>query len=514
MVAAFTMISRVAGLVRDTVIFHIFGATRITDAFFIAFTIPNIMRRFVAEGALTISFIPIYSEVRQKEGPERARAFLATTLGALLIVLLLLVALGIVFAPAFVFALASGFSDEPETFALTVELTRWLFPYVAFVSLVGLSMGVLNAHRHFAAPAAAPIFLNISMVLAALLIAPHLEEPIFALVGGVLLGGAIQLVLQLPPLWGRRLVVRPRISFADPAMRELGRLLLPQLFGAAVYQINIVVLRQLASLLPEGHISYYYNADRLMQLALGVFAIAIATAALPTMSDQAARKDHRGLLESWRFSLTLTNFITVPAALGLFAVAMPIVSTLYLHGRFDWSDVQLTAHTAMAFAPGLIGIAATRTTVQVFFALKDTRTPVVVGAATMAINLGLGLALLRYQVVGLAASFSIASLIQAALLIAWLRLRVGALAEEKIAMGMGRILLAGGIQAAFALVACGAAFFVAGQGDWQAGPTAINIALLAASLLSAVAIYAGLSLATKRPEATMVMQTFARRLRR
>jgi putative peptidoglycan lipid II flippase len=326
-------------------------------------------------------------------------------------------------------------------------------------------------------------------------------------------GGAIQLLLQLPALFGRRLVARPRLTFKDPAMKELGRLLLPQLFGAAVYQINIVVLRQLASLLPAGHISYYYNADRLMQLALGVFAIAIATAALPTMSDQAARGDHRGLLGSWRFSLTLTNFITLPAALGLFAVATPIVASLYLHGRFGWEDVTLTAATAMAFAPGLVGIAATRTTVQVFFALKDTRTPVVVGAITMAVNLALGLLLLRYEVVGLAASFSAASTIQALLLVMLLRRRVRALAEEPIPLGIKSILMAGLIQSAFAVVACGTAAAIARFGQWQEGPSLFNLVILASALIAAVSIYAGLALFTRRPEALAVVKTFSRRRR-
>lgn len=510
-VAAFTMLSRVAGLVRDAVMFHFFGAGIATDAFVLAFTIPNVMRRFVAEGAMTIAFIPVYSELRENEGAQAARAFQRAVLGAILTLGPLLTIAGVLGARPLVYAFASGFANDPARMELTVELTRWLFPYVFLVSLLAWATGVLNAHRHFAAPAAAPALLNISIVTAMLALTPFTDLGIYAVVLGVLVGGGLQLAIQLPAMRRRGVLVWPKLDFRAPGMVKLAKLLLPQLFGLAVYQINIVVLRQLASQLPPGNIGYYYNADRLMQLALGVFAIAIATAALPAMSDQAARGAHREVAETWNFAVRLTNFITIPAALGLIAVATPIVATLYMHGKFTWADVEPTALTTMAFAPGLIAVSLVRTTVQVFFALEDTKTPVYVAAVTMVTNLVLGWLLLGYGVHGLAMSFTLSVSLQAVILVGLLQRRLGALGFGTIVKrGLGQFVLAG--------LAVAAAYGVTQLGNWPAGLTVLNGLALGGAIGVAVLIYGGGALLLRLPEADPVKEQLLgkvmRRLRR
>jgi len=481
-VAFYTVLSRVAGLVRDIVVFHIFGVSGITDAFFVAFTIPNILRRFVAEGGLTVAFIPVYLEVKEKEGPEKARALLSTTLGVLILFLLVLVAVGVLCAKSLVYMFASGFSDSPEKMAVTVELTRWLFPYVFFISLVALAMAVLNAHRHFSAPAASPIFLNLAMIACPILMSGWFEEPIFALAVGVLIGGALQLVTQVPALFRHGLLVMPFRYQNWQAFGKLMRLMLPAVFGMAVYQVNLIVLRQLGSYLPDGQISYYYNADRLMQFALGVFAISIATAVLPSMSRQTAQGDNKALCNTWAYSTNLTNFITIPAALGLCAISVPLVSVLYLHGQFSYYDVEMTAFTTMAFAPSLIAIAMSRSTIQVFYALEDMRTPVWVGLFAVALNVGVGLLLRRYEVIGLALTLSISSWAQTIILMALLYRRLPAL-------NMKGVLNSIAWQLFISLVAVSASALVVSFGTWSDGPTGTNIFLFSASLIAAIVLY-------------------------
>ncbi|MFH1812109.1 MAG: murein biosynthesis integral membrane protein MurJ [Pseudomonadota bacterium] len=507
-VALFTMLSRVFGAVRDIVLFHMYGASAATDAFFIAFTIPNVFRRLVAEGALTIAFIPVYSETREREGLQAAQHLSDTVFTLLFLFVGALVALGCVFASALVMLFASGFSDHPAQLALTTTLTRWMFPYLFFISGVALCMGVLNAHKHFAAPAAAPVLLNVCIVGGALA-SDLFDPPILGVAIGVLAGGLAQLLLQVPFMMRRGLIPRPSLDVAQPAVRKLLRLMVPAVFGLAVYQVNIIVLRQLASFLPEGHISYYYNADRLMELALGVFAIAIATAALPSLSDQAARKDHVGMLRTFTDSFSLTNFVTVPAAVGLVLLGEPIVSVLYLHGRFDAADVAYTTRALLAFAPGLLAIAAVRVIVQTFYALGDTRTPVEVAFVILFVNTTVGMILVGpYEVAGLAATLSLSSAAQAGLLLMLLRRRLGP-------MGLRRVVVAG-LQQLAASAGMGVGVWgVAQLGTWGLGPRSLaNIAVLGLAIAGGVALYLGLSHLLGSREIGVLLDALNRRRRR
>lgn len=506
-VAFFTTLSRIAGLSRDMVTAHLFGANATMDAFNIAFTIPNTLRRFVAEGALTVAFIPVYTELRSQEGLESAKNFYRSVLGLLFITLSILVILGILGATGLVYAFASGFANRPDQMELAISLTRWMFVYVFFISLVALSMGVLNSHKHFATPAASPILLNLAMIGCAYGLYHYFKLPIYALAMGVILGGILQLAAQLPTLYRYGLLLRPSFKLNTKPIKKLLRILFPSVFGIAIYQINLMVLRQLGSYLPEGQITCYSTADRLMQLALGIFAISIATATLPAMSEQTASElnSHHKLIQTWSFSTRLTNFITFPAAFGLTVIGLPIVSVLFFHGAYDWEATQLTAHATIAFAPGLISVAFSRTTVQAFYALQDMKTPVWIAAFILVINLGLGLALMRYEVIGLALSLTLSSFVQTILLVYFLRRKIGLLGGKIMLRSMLEQFFCSAIMAAFAYAICS-------FGNWADGPSLKNILLLAASLSAAIFCYAGIHLLFKSEEAHLIKQAIAHKL--
>lgn len=501
-VAFFTALSRMAGLVRDIVTAHLFGANAIMDAFNIAFTIPNTFRSFVAEGALTVAFIPVYTEVYKQEGLEAAKKFYRSVFGLLLITLTALVIAGILGASGLVYAFASGFMQRPEQMALATSLTRWMFAYVFFISLVALSMGVLNAHKHFITPAASPILLNLAMIACAYGFHSHFEHPINALALGVILGGILQLLAQAPALARHGLLLKPSFQLNSAPLRKLMRVLLPSVFGVAVYQINLMVLRQLGSYLPPGQITCYSMADRLMQVAFGIFAISIATATLPAMSEHtvSGSLNHKKLLETWRFSTKLTNFITFPAAFGLALIGLPIVSVLFFHGAYSWEATQLTAYATMAFAPGLMSVAFSRTTVQTFYALKDMKTPVIIATITLVLNLILGLLLLRYEVVGLATSLTLSSFVQSLLLILALHRKVGPLGIRSLLSSMSR-------QLVFAALMGALAYWICSFGDWSHGPTLRNIILLGLAVFLGVISYASLALISHSEEATVIKKT-------
>ena len=504
-VAFFTTLSRIAGLARDMVTAHLFGANAVMDAFNIAFTIPNTLRRFVAEGALTVAFIPVYTEVMKQEGLDEAKRFYQSVLGLLLITLSILVVLGTLGASGLVYAFASGFAERPDQMEMAVSLTRWMFVYVFFISLVALSMGALNSHKHFTTPAASPVLLNIAMIACAYGFHNYFEHPIYALALGVVIGGVLQLAVQLPTLARYGLLLKPSFKFHSEPVRKLLKILLPSVFGVAIYQINLMVLRQLGSYLPEGQITCYSTADRLMQVALGIFAISIATATLPAMSDQT--DDHQKLIKTWSFSTRLTNFITFPAAIGLTVIGLPIVSVLFFHGAYDWEATKLTAYATIAFAPGLISVAFSRTTVQAFYALQDMRTPVWIAAFILIINFALGLALMRYQVVGLALSLTLSSFVQTALLVYFLRRKIGRLGAKSMFKSMLQQTVLAGLMGFIA-------YWICLFGDWSQGPSLYNILLLTIALGVSMLFYAAVNLALKSEEALLIKSAVLHKLKR
>jgi len=428
-VAIFTLGSRILGYLRDAVLAHAFGAGVALDAFVAAQTIPNVFRRLVAEGTLMIAFVPILTEVRSRDGHESARRFVGSVLGALLPILVGLTAFGVLAPGLLVEAFAGGFDADRAELART--MTRVMMPYLFFVSLVAVAGGALNAYGVFAAPAAAPMLLNVAIIGVVVLFRHRFPDPIVAAAWGVLLGGVLQAALQAGPLWRTGLATRPRWSPADPDLRRLLRRMAPALFGVGVYQLNLIVIRQIASYLPSGQLSCYFYASRLEEFALGVFAVSISIAALPMLSQHAVDRDRPAFVRTFDQALRATLFVTVPATAVLLTLGEPVVGTLFRHGAFGADSAALTVQLLRIMAVALVPIGFVRVLVPTYYAVGDTRSPVWAALGSLVTTLGLGLGLgLRYEISGLTAATTAAALVQAALLGAWLRGRVFRAVDE------------------------------------------------------------------------------------
>lgn len=445
-----TLASRVGGFVRDLVVAYFFGAGPAADAFFVAFRIPNLLRRLFAEGTLTIAFVPVFTEMLAKKGKDEAMLLARATHGMLALVLLIVCVLGMAFSAQVVGLIAPGFGAGTETQALAVTLTRWCFPYIFFVSLAALSAGVLNSMDHFFTPAVSPVLLNLALIFSAVLLSPHMDPPVLSLAVGVFLGGLAQLMVQAPCLRGRGVPLKPSWDPRNPGLRRIFRLMGPAIFGAAVYQVTVMLNTFLASYLPQGSVSYLYYADRLIEFPLGVFAIAVSTAILPSMSRQAAQDDHQALVETMGYGLRLTMFINLPAMVGLIVLAKPLVLLLFARGKFDAHSVDSTAGALVGYGVGLWAFAAIRSVLPAFYALKDTRTPVKVAAFCLLVNLGVSLALMGPLAhVGLALATTASSIVNFMALLWLLRQRLGLLG--------GRRLLSASLGSALAAAIMGAA---------------------------------------------------------
>src|SRR5262245_57304807 len=391
-VGFYTLLSRMTGLVRDVVIGSVFGASSSADAFFVAFRIPNLLRRVVGEGATAAALVPVVTEYFTSHPRTEALAMVRALFGIGLAVLLVLTAAGVIGAEPLVHLFAPGFT--PAKLALTVALTRITFFYLLCIGLVALTMGVLHALRHFAAPAFAPILLNLALIGCALWLPAHLAEPAFSLAYGVVIGGVCQFLWQLPPLARLGVPLVPQWWPNHPAVRRIDLLLLPVLFGAAVYQISLLVNTLLASLLKEGSVSALWYASHLFEFPMAIFVSALSVAALPSLATQAQQQDLAGVCASLGFALRLVNLVTLPAAVGLVVLAVPITSVLFFHGAFNAEHVLATAAALQGFAVGLWSVAIARLFSSCFYALADTRTPAYTGTVAFAANLGFSLMLM------------------------------------------------------------------------------------------------------------------------
>jgi putative peptidoglycan lipid II flippase len=390
-VSGATMLSRILGYVRDAVIAAYFGAGIYSDAFFAAFRIPNLLRRLFGEGALTISFIPVYSELKEKEGDERAKNLYYTCFTALISVLAVITILGILFAPFIARILVPGFADDLAKQDITILLLKIMFPYALLICTVALFMGVLNSWNRFFAPAFAPVLLNVGMITATVLLVNQLELPVMALAIGVVAGGIMQVALQMPFLKKIGHLPKLRFQFRDPALKKIGRLMLPSLLGLSVYSLNVFINTNFASLLAPGSVSFLFYADRLMELPQGVFAIAVGAALLPSLSRQAASGDASGLVDSMNYAMRLVIIIILPASVGLYVLAEPIINVLFQRGRFDFHSTVQTAAALRFYIIGLVFFAALRVIVPTFYAMKDAMTPALVGAGALVVNILCGL---------------------------------------------------------------------------------------------------------------------------
>ena len=347
LVGGATMVSRVLGLVRDVVLANLVGATSNADAFFVAFKIPNFLRRLFAEGAFAQAFIPVLTETREKGGLEAVRALVDRVTGVLGGILLLLTTVTILAAPLVALVFAPGFASDVGKLSLTADLIRITFPYLFLISMTGFAGGILNAYGRFGVPAFTPVLLNLSLISAALFLAPTFQEPVYALALGVMVAGLLQLLFQIPSLYGLDLVPRPRWDTKHPGVKRILTLMIPALFGVSVSQINLLLDTVLASLLPAGSVSWLYYSDRLTELPLGIFAIAVATVILPNLSSQQARakaadKDP-AFAATLHWALGLIVLVALPATAALVVLAKPILTTLFQYGAFSPEDADKAA---------------------------------------------------------------------------------------------------------------------------------------------------------------------------
>ncbi|WP_318284767.1 murein biosynthesis integral membrane protein MurJ [Halomonas denitrificans] len=386
-----TLISRVLGLVRDTVLARTFGASAATDAFFVAFKIPNFLRRLFAEGSFSLAFVPVLAEYRERGDHERTRALIDAAAGSLLAVLLVLTAAGMLAAPLVIRLISPGFADQPEQLALTSDLLRITFPYLPLIALTALAGGILNTLGRFALPAVTPALLNVSLIAAALLFAEHFEEPVTALAWGVFAAGVLQLAIQLPALARHGVLPRPVPRFAHPGVQRILRLMLPTLFGSSVAQINLMLDIVIASLLFEASISWLYFGDRLMAFPLGLLGAALSVVILPTLSSQHSRNSVDAFRGTLAWAVRWGVLIALPAAVGLALLAAPIATTLFQYGEFSAMDVRMTALALLAYCIGLPAFIGVKILAPAFYSRQDTATPVKIGIIALVVNMALNL---------------------------------------------------------------------------------------------------------------------------
>jgi putative peptidoglycan lipid II flippase len=436
-VSSATLLSRIFGYIRDMVIAAFFGAGFYSDAFIAAFRIPNLIRRLFGEGSLSISFVPVFTQYLTDKGKDEAFEMARSAIKLLSILLVVITVSGIVFSPWIVRIFAPGFIGSPEKFTLAVVLTRIMFPYIFFICLVALSMGILNVLGHFAAPALAPVFLNIAMILSVFIISifsTDLTNLVYGLAFGVVIGGFLQLALQVPFLIKKRFYFWKKSGIWHPGLKRIVLLFFPAIFGSAVYQINTLVITLLASIQSEGSISYLYYADRLVQFPLGIFAIAAATAMLPSLSRQAAVKDITAVRDSFAYTLKLVFFVSIPAMVGLIVLRQPVVALLFERGAFGSEATLLTANAVLYYSIGLWAVSGVRIVVFTFYALEDTKTPVYTAVISIIANILLGVILMGPMGhAGLALALSLASMLNFGLLMRALNTKLGPLKLSGIA---------------------------------------------------------------------------------
>lgn len=389
--SSMTMVSRVLGLIRDQSITYAFGANAVTDAFWVAFRIPNFLRRLFAEGSFSTAFVPVFTEVKETRPHADLQELMARVAGTLGGVLLVVTAIGLIFTPQLSMLFNPGSAGDPEKFSLIVELLRLTFPFLLFVSLTALAGGALNSFHKFAIPALTPVILNLCMIAGALWLAPHLQVPILALGWAVLGAGALQLLFQLPALRGIGLLVWPRWGWKHPDVRRVLRLMIPTLFGSSIAQVNLLLDTVIASFLYAGSQSWLSQADRFLELPLGLFGVALGTVILPSLSRHHVNTDSAGFSRALDWGLRTTLLIALPAALGLMLLSQPLVATLFQYGKFTAFSTHMAAMSVFGLSFGLPAFALVKVVLPAFYARQDTRTPVRAGVASLVANMALNL---------------------------------------------------------------------------------------------------------------------------
>lgn len=497
-VSLLTLASRVTGLVRDLLMASIFGANALTDAFNVAFRIPNLFRRLFAEGAFSQAFVPVLATTRTQQGDAATRVLIASVATVLFWALLLTCILGVLGAPLLVWALASGLRQSPEGYAAAVVMTRWMFPYIGFMSLVALSAGILNTWKHFAVPAASPVLLNISMIGAAWLGAPLFRgwgiEPIYAMAGGVVLGGMLQLGIQIPAL--RRLGLLPRIGLQwsalreasrDPGVRRVLKLMAPILLGVGVAQLSLLINTQIASYLAPGSVTWLFYADRLMEFPTALLGVALGVVLTPQLTAARAAGDAERYSSMLDWGLRIVVLLAVPSAVALLTFATPLVATLFHHGQLLAGDVAQISVALSGYGAGLLGLVAIKVLAPGYYASQDVRTPVKIGIAVLVITQLLNVVLVpRMAHAGLALSIGLGALVNAL----WLLL--GLLRRGSYRPAPGWRLFGGQVLAASLLLGA-MLLWLSTRFSWVAMGDAggARAALLAACMAAAGVLYFG-----------------------
>ncbi len=429
-VSSLTMVSRVLGYVRDFFIARFFGASLVTDAFFVAFKIPNLLRRMFAEGAFSQAFVPILAEYKNRSSLADTKSLIDAISTLLFLALVLAAALGMAAAPLIVYVTAPGFGADPEKFALTVSLLRITFPYILFISLVALAAGVLNTWNRFSVPAITPALLNVAFILGAVFFAEHFDPPILVLAWAVFAGGLLQLAFQVPFLARLGLLPRWRLDLAHPGLRRVVLLMVPAAFGVSVSQISLLINQVFASYLQTGSISWLYYADRLMELPAGVLGVAVGTIQLPSLTKYHADANQGEYSRLLDWGLRVTVLLAVPSAVALAVLALPLIAMLFQYGRFTPEDAWMTRQALMAYSVGLVGIILVKILAPGFYARQNVVTPVKIGILTLLATQAMNLAFvgtLRHA--GLALAIGLGACLNAGLLYRYLR-RDGAFSPQ------------------------------------------------------------------------------------
>jgi putative peptidoglycan lipid II flippase len=466
LIGAATFSSRILGFIRDMVLARLFGATAAADAFFVAYRVPNLLRELFAEGSMSAAFIPIFTEYHTQRTKREAWELASAMFTTLLTIVTLIMLLGILAAPGLVWLLAPGFHDDPSKLALTTLLTRMMFPYLVFISLAALAMGILNSLRAFAAPALSPVFFNIFIIGCAVFLSPLLAEPIYGVAIGVVAGGAAQFAMQLPGLRTRGMLIGFRFEPRHPGVKRVGQLIVPSLLGLSVTQVNITISTILASFFAGGP-TYLFYGMRLIQFPLGIFGVALATAILPTLSAQASRGAWDELRGTLGFGLRMILFIILPAMVGLILLRTPIVHLFFEHGTFTAADTRGTALAVLCYAVGLWAFAGVRIIVAAFYSMQDTRTPAFTAVGAVLANLVLSLLFMdSLRHAGFALATALAGMLNVTILVMVLNRRLGGVDWSSVGRSAGRVFLA----SIPVVIAC---VWVAGlavwtrQGEWM-----------------------------------------------
>ncbi len=490
-VSSMTMLSRVLGFVRDTIVARIFGAGMATDAFFVAFKLPNLLRRIFAEGAFSQAFVPILAEYKTQQGEEATRTFIAYVSGLLTLVLAVVTALGMIAAPWVIWVTAPGFVDSPEKFELTSSLLRVTFPYILLISLASLAGAILNTWNRFSVPAFVPTLLNISMIVFALFLTPYFNPPVMALGWAVLVGGLLQFLYQLPHLKKIGMLVLPRLNLRDAGVWRVMKQMGPAILGVSVSQISLIINTIFASFLVAGSVSWMYYADRLMELPSGVLGVALGTILLPALSRSFSSKNIEEYSRLLDWGLRLCFLLALPCALALAIISEPLTVSLFQYGKFSAHDAQMTQFALIAYSMGLLGIILVKVLAPGFYARQNIATPVRIALVTLAATQAMNLVFfftLPYPHAGLALSIGLAACLNAGLLFWQLRKQQLFTPQPGWSLFLIRLIVAVVVMAAVLLAV------MHWMPAWDQGDMLIRLLRLGALVASGIAAYFGVLL--------------------